>query len=47
MKKYGPIFLGLDKVDKIDVIRKAEALYKAKEDIQDVLDYANVILFEP
>lgn len=39
-----PIFESIDKVDKIDLIRKAEALYKAKEDIQEALNYANVIL---
>lgn len=39
-----PIFETIAEVDKIDVIRKAEALYQAKEDIQEALNYANVIL---
>lgn len=41
-----PIFLELASQDKIDIIRKSENLYKAKDNIQDVLNYANVILFE-
>ena len=46
MKKCGNIFEQLDKIDDIDVIRKSETLYKAKDDIQDILDYANIILFK-
>lgn len=40
-----PIFETIHQVDKIDMIRKAEVLYKAKENIQEALEYANVILY--
>lgn len=40
------VFQDVDKVDKIELIRNAEALYKAKDDIQEILNYANVILYE-
>ena len=38
------IFLGLEGLSKIDIIKKNEKLYKAKEEIYDILDYINVIL---
>lgn len=41
-----PIFENIDKVDKIDLITKSDVLYKAKEDIQELLNFANVILSE-
>lgn len=39
-----PIFETIESVDKIDFIKKSDALYKAKEDIQESLNFANVIL---
>lgn len=41
-----PIFENIDKVDKIDLITKSDILYKAKEDIQELLNFANIILAE-
>ena len=41
-----PIFENLDKYDLIDFIKKSEYLYKAKDDIFNILEYANIILFD-
>ena len=36
----------LDKKDLIDIIKLAEPLYKAKEEILEILDYINIILLK-
>lgn len=36
----------LDKKDLIDIIQASEILYKSKEDINDILDYINIILLK-
>ena len=39
------IINNIDRYDLIDFINNAEILYKSKEEINDILDYINVILF--
>ena len=41
-----PIFENIETYDKIDIIRKTDVLYKSKDNINDCLEYANVILLE-
>ena len=41
-----PLFDNLDKMDKIDALKKAEFIYKEKDNIEDLLEYANILLFE-
>ena len=45
-KQIEEIFLNIEKFDKIDIVQKSTNLYKAKDDIQNVLDYINIILFK-
>ena len=42
-KSSKQIFENIKKYDKIDFVKNAEILYKSKDDIFDILDYANVI----
>lgn len=39
------VFLNIEKLSLLDVLNKIECLYKNKEDIYEILDYINVILF--
>lgn len=39
------LFENVKKCDKIDFIKNAEVLYKSKDSIQEVLEFANVIIF--
>lgn len=43
-EKIEQLINSLDKKDLIDIVKSAEILYKSKDDINDMLDYANVIL---
>ena len=43
-EKIEQLINSLDKKDLIDIVKSAEILYKSKDDIKDMLDYANVIL---
>lgn len=40
------IINNLDKKDLIDIVQASEILYKSKEDINDILDYINIILLK-
>lgn len=40
------LFLTVDKTNPIDLINHAEVLYKNKEDILELLEYANLILYQ-
>lgn len=44
-KNIENIINNIDRYDLIDFINNAEILYKSKEEINDILDYINVILF--
>ena len=46
LEKIEPIFTEIENCDKIEMMQRAEALYKSKDDIEDVLSYANVILLK-
>lgn len=39
------VFLNIEQLSLLDVLNKIECLYKNKEDIYEILDYINVILF--
>lgn len=39
------ILENIEKYDKIDFVKNAEVLYKSKDDIFEILDFVNVILF--
>ena len=45
-EKIQDIIDNLEKKDLIDVVKLAETLYKAKEDIFEILDYINIILIK-
>ena len=45
-EKIDEIISNLEKKDLIDVVKSAEILYKSKEDINDMLEYLNVILLK-
>ena len=45
-KQVENIFLNIENMDKIDIIQKSVNIYKAKEEIYDILDYINIVLFE-
>ncbi len=45
MNKSKKIILNIDKNDIIEIWNTAEVLYKAKEDIFNMLDYINIILY--
>ncbi len=36
----------LDKINQIDLVKQSEIIYKNKEEIQDILDYINIILLK-
>ena len=44
--KVAEIINNLDKKDLIDIVQASEILYKSKEDINDILDYINIILLK-
>ena len=44
-KNIENIINNIDRYDLIDFINNAEILYKSKEEVNDILDYINVILF--
>lgn len=44
--KIEEIFLNLEKIDKIDIIKNDNPIYSAKDNIIDALDYINIIFFE-
>ena len=44
--KVEEIINNLDKKDLIDIVQASEILYKSKEDINDILDYINIILLK-
>lgn len=44
--KVTEIINNLDKKDLIDIVQASEILYKSKEDINDILDYINIILLK-
>ena len=44
--KVEEIINNLDKKDLIDIIQSSEILYKTKDDINDILDYINIILLK-
>ena len=44
--KVEEIINNLDKKDLIDVVQASEILYKSKNDINDILDYINIILLK-
>ena len=44
--KVEEIINNLDKKDLIDIIQSSEVLYKSKDDINDILDYINIILLK-
>ena len=44
--KVEEIINNLDKKDLIDIVQASEILYKSKENINDILDYINIILLK-
>ena len=44
--KVEEIINNLDKKDLIDIVQASEILYKSKDDINDILDYINIILLK-
>ena len=44
--KVEEIINNLDKKDLIDIVQTSEILYKSKDDINDILDYINIILLK-
>ncbi len=46
LKEVEPIFNKIEENDKVDMLKNADILYKYKDDIVDILNYGNVILFE-
>lgn len=44
--KVERIINNLDKKDLIDIIQESEILYKSKDDINDILEYINIILLK-
>ncbi len=46
LKQVEHIFNEIEFNDKIEMIKNADVLYKLKDDIDDILNYGNVILFE-
>ena len=44
--KVEEIIKNLDKKDLIDIVQTSEILYKSKDDINDILDYINIILLK-
>ena len=38
------VFENIEKCDKIDFIRSAEVIYKSKDNIQEILELANIVL---
>ena len=45
-KNVRQVFENIEKYDKIDYIKSADILYRSKDSIQEILDFANVILLE-
>lgn len=43
-EKINEIFDNIEKADIVDIVKLAEPLYKAKDDVLDILDYINVVL---
>ena len=46
LEQVEQVFIRIETYDKIEMIKKAEVIYKAKDDIDDILDYANVLLLK-
>ena len=44
--KVEEIIKNLDKKDLIDIVQTSEILYKSKDDVNDILDYINIILLK-
>ena len=44
-QKIDDIFYHIEELNILDVLKKADFLYKSKEDIYDILEYINVILY--
>ena len=44
--KVEEIIKNLDKKDLIDIVQTSEILYKSKDDVNDILDYINIIILK-